>query len=157
MLVAKLISGRLLPALLIPAGFAIASCASSSANLQTGMTASQTVGAMGQPDLKDSVSDPQGSGAKVLRYTWLTAGKSATFGPDDRVARIADVETPAPSAAAVAGSAAAPPPAGFDPVQTPLNYLFYPVKLGITWGAAGVNCVAEGECRKPQVRPPGEG
>jgi hypothetical protein len=39
------------------------------------MTADETVQAMGPPDLKDSVPDPDHSGATVLRYVWLDSGR----------------------------------------------------------------------------------
>ena len=122
---------------------------------------------MGQPDLKDTVPDPRGSGAGVLRYAWVASAKVATFGPDDRVAQVSDLPAPtsvANSNAVAANSAgtaevAGPPPAAsaFDPIQTPLNYLFYPLKFALTWAGAGINCVAEGRCHRPELKPPDEG
>ncbi len=150
--------------------FAVLSCAAASTGrLETGMTPDQAVQAMGQPDLKDAVPDPRGSGGTVVRYAWIGPGKLATFGADNRLAEIGDLPagTAAPAAAALANtgapaaSAAAdstpPARASFDPIQTPLNYIFYPLNFGFTWLGAGVNCVAEGQCRKPEVKPPDAG
>src|SRR5205085_1495478 len=60
-------------------------------SLKTGMTADQTIEAMGQPDLKDTIPDPNHNGAAVLRYTWLSAGEAAVFSPDMRVSTIVNV------------------------------------------------------------------
>jgi hypothetical protein len=151
------------------AGFAmltmvLISCATSSSSVETGMTPDEAVRAMGQPDLKDSVADPRGSGASVLRYAWVSQGKVATFGPDNRVAKVGDLPTGAVANSAPANSvavaeASTPPPiaTSFDPIQTPLNYIFYPLKFGLTWLGAGINCVAEGNCRQPEVKPPDAG
>src|SRR5271166_6760864 len=73
--------------------FVVACSATKSATLSTGMTPGQAVQAMGEPDLKDNVADPNHSGASVLRYVWLEPGKAAIFGSDDRLASIQDVET----------------------------------------------------------------
>ena len=72
---------------------AVACSALKSGSLSTGMTPAQEVQAMGQPDLKDNIADPNHSGASVLRYVWLEPGKAAIFGSDDRLASIQDVET----------------------------------------------------------------
>ena len=148
------------------------SCAASGGKVEIGMTADQAVSAMGQPDLKDTVPDPRGSGTGVLRYAWVASAKVATFGPDDRVAQVSDLPAPTGVASAnaaagnsagtteVAGSpeaAAAPPPSTFDPIETPLDYLFYPLKFALTWVGAGINCVAEGSCHRPEVKPPDAG
>lgn len=148
------------------------SCAASGGKVEIGMTPDQAVSAMGQPDLKDTVPDPRGSGAGVLRYVWVASAKVATFGPDDRVAQVSDLPAATGIAssnaagansggtAEVAGSpeaAAAPGPSTFDPIQTPLNYLFYPLKFALTWVGAGINCVAEGSCHRPEVQPPDAG
>lgn len=134
---------------------ALLSCAASSENLKAGMTPDQAVQAMGQPDLKDTVLDPSGSGAKVLRYAWVDRGKAATFGPDGHLAEIKGL--PSATAAISATSTGPQFQPAFDPVQTPLNYLFYPLRFAFTWIGAGVNCVAEGDCRRPAVRPPDAG
>jgi hypothetical protein len=140
------------------------SCATSSNRVETGMTPDEAVRAMGHPDLKDSVADPHGSGATVLRYAWISQAKVATFGPDNRVAQVGDLPTgavassaPTNSGAPAEASTPAPIAPSFDPIQTPLNYLFYPLKLGFTWLGAGVNCVAEGNCRRPEIKPPDAG
>ena len=147
--------------------FTLMSCATSGGSLEVGMRPDQAIAAMGQPDLKDTVSDPRGSGAGVLRYAWVARGKVATFGPDDRLAQIADLPAgtnaanPNPASASTTGAAAdsapAPIPSSFDPIQTPLNYLFYPLKFALTWAGAGINCVAEGSCHRPEVKPPDAG
>src|ERR1700674_5725884 len=125
--------------------FSLMSCASLSGNLEVGMRPDQAIAAMGQPDLKDTVPDPHGSGAGVLRYAWVARGKVATFGPDDRLAQVGDLPadtspaTPASadSTGAAADSASAPIQSSFDPIQTPLNYLFYPLKFALSWAGAG--------------------
>jgi hypothetical protein len=147
--------------------FTLMSCATSGGNLEVGMRPDQAIAAMGQPDLKDTVPDPRGSGAGVLRYAWVARGKVATFGPDDRLAQVADLPagTSAPNSSpasantggAAADSASAPIQNSFDPIQTPLNYLFYPLKFALTWAGAGINCVAEGSCHRPEVKPPDAG
>lgn len=72
--------------------FAVLSCAAASTGrLETGMTPDQAVQAMGQPDLKDAVPDPRGSGGTVVRYAWIGPGKLATFGADNRLAEIGDL------------------------------------------------------------------
>src|SRR5271167_2789414 len=69
-------------------------------SLRTGMTSSEATAAMGPPDLRDTVADPNRSGATVGRYVWLDSGKVAIFGSDGRVASlqtIAPVEKAPPS------------------------------------------------------------
>src|SRR5260370_14530502 len=73
--------------------FAVACSTTKSGTLSPGMTPDQTVQAMGQPDLKDNISDPHHNGATMLRYVWLDSGKAAVFASDARVARVQDVET----------------------------------------------------------------
>src|ERR1700687_783114 len=73
--------------------FVVACSATKSAALSTGMPPGQAVQAMGEPDLKDNVADPNHSGASVLRYVWLEPGKAAIFGSDDRLASVQAVET----------------------------------------------------------------
>ena len=126
-----------------------------SGTLSTGMTPNQAVDAMGQPDLKDSIADPNHSGATVLRYVWLAPGKAAIFGSDDRVASIQDVETNTKQRVEEQARAEAAPPTEFDPIETPLNYFFFPIKAAAIYFGAGVNCIGGGACRKPELPPPG--
>ncbi len=136
--------------------FAVACSAMKSGSLTTGMTPDQAVDAMGQPDLKDNIADPNHSGASVLRYVWLEPGKAAIFGSDDRLASIQDVETNTKQHVEQQAQAeAAGPPPQFDPIETPLNYLFFPVKAATIYFGAGVNCVGGGGCRKPELPAPG--
>lgn len=130
---------------------AIAACsAQGGGTLQTGMTTDQAVSAMGQPDLRDSVPDPNHSGATLQRYTWLGAEKSAVFSSDNRLASIQDIG-PAPSTTAQAEAAQAEPPSEFDPINTPLNYAFYPFRAALIYIGAGINCVGGGGCRRPRL------
>ena len=133
---------------------AIASCstASNHASLTAGMTADETVQAMGAPDLKDSVPDPEHSGATVLRYVWLDSGKVAVFGSNDRVASIQQIEAPEKAEAEV--QARNQPPSTFDPIATPLNYTFFPIKAAFIYIGAGLNCAAGGGCQKPKLPDP---
>lgn len=136
---------------------AIAACsAQSGGSLQTGMTSDQAVSAMGQPDLRDSVPDPSHSGATLQRYTWLSAGKAAVLSPDNRVASIQDVEG-AGGASAQAETQQEAPPTEFDPINTPLNYAFYPIRAALIYIGAGVNCLGGGGCRRPQLPPVNHG
>jgi hypothetical protein len=134
--------------------FVIASCstASNQASLTPGMTADQTVQAMGPPDLKDSVPDPEHSGATVLRYVWLDSGKVAVFGANDRVASIQQIEAPEKAQAEV--QARNEPPSTFDPIATPLNYTFFPIKAAFIYIGAGLNCAAGAGCQKPKLPDP---
>ena len=136
---------------------AIASCstASNHASLTTGMSADQTVQAMGPPDLKDSVPDPNHSGATVLRYVWLDPGKIAVFGSNDRVASIQQIE--APEKAQTQVQARNQPPSTFDPIATPLNYGFFPIKAAFIYIGAGLNCAAGAGCQKPKLPDPSNG
>ena len=134
----------------------VLSCsASSDASLQAGMTADQAVAAFGQPDLKDTVTDPQ-RGTNATRYVWLKPGKAAIIGSDNRVASVQDV---AVAAGITAGSTRieerpAPRPRPFDPIETPLNYVAYPFKVAVIYFASGFNCVATGQCQWPILRGP---
>jgi len=119
------------------------------------MTADQTVNAMGQPDLKDSIADPNHSGATVLRYVWLDSGTVAVFGSNNRVASIGQIE-PA-QATKQKLEASTEPPASFDPIDTPLNYAFYPIRVGLIYLGAGLNCVAGGGCHNPELPSPDHG
>ena len=136
--------------------FAVACSMTKSATLSAGMTPDQTVQAMGQPDLKDNIADPNHSGASVLRYVWLDSGKAAIFGSDMRVASIQDVETNTKQHIEEQARAQTPAPP-FDPINTPLNYMFFPVKAGLTYLGAGVNCLGGGGCQKPTLPPPSAG
>ncbi|MGO9453593.1 MAG: hypothetical protein ACLQDV_21475 [Candidatus Binataceae bacterium] len=131
-----------------------ASCSAAGSNsaVTAGMTPDQAVQAMGQPDLKDSIPDPNHSGGTVLRYVWLDSGKVAVFGSDNRVASIQSME---PTQQAQAETEAKnQPPQEFDPIETPLNYAFFPVKAAFIYLGAGLNCVAGGACHKPDLPPP---
>jgi hypothetical protein len=134
--------------------FAGACSMTKSATLSTGMTPDQTVQAMGQPDLKDNIADPKHSGASVLRYVWLDPGKAAIFGSDQRVASIQDVETNTKQHLEDQARAETAPPQEFDPINTPLNYMFFPVKAAAIYFGAGVNCVGGGSCQRPTLPPP---
>ncbi|HUA31973.1 MAG TPA: hypothetical protein VMA09_00085 [Candidatus Binataceae bacterium] len=144
---------RFLPIAILPLMVAACSTANSQGDLRTGMTPDETVAAMGQPDLTDNVADPNHSGASVLRYTWIDQGKSAIFGSDNKLASVqnVDIAKKVPQQEDRANLSPNPP---FDPINTPLNYLFFPVKAGFTYLGAGLNCVGGGECRKPQIAPP---
>ena len=131
-----------------------------SGSLSPGMTPDQTVQSMGEPDLKDSIADPNHNGASVLRYVWLEPGKAAIFGSDNHLASVQDVETNTKQKVeeqAHAEAVASGPPQKFDPIETPLDYIFYPVKAGAVYFGAGVNCVAGGSCQKPQLPNPSSG
>jgi hypothetical protein len=139
-------------ALLLALAVASCSTASNHASLTAGMTADETVQAMGQPDLRDSVPDPDHSGATVLRYVWLDSGKVAVFGANDRVASIQQIEAPEKVQAEV--QARNQPPSTFDPIETPLNYTFFPIKAAFIYIGAGLNCAAGGGCQKPKLPDP---
>jgi hypothetical protein len=130
------------------------STASENATLSTGMTPDQTVQAMGQPDLKDSIPDPNHSGATVLRYVWLDSGKVALFGSNDRVASISQIEPAEKTQAQVEARNQNEQPREFDPIDTPLNYAFFPVKAAFVYLGAGLNCAAGGSCHKPTLPDP---
>ncbi|MGC1675950.1 MAG: hypothetical protein WA740_00345 [Candidatus Binataceae bacterium] len=151
--------GSIAPYLILMLAFAGASCSttSSSSNsaLAAGMTADQATDAMGQPDLKDSVADPTHAGATVLRYVWLDSGQVAIFGANNRVATIQHIE-PA-EATKQKLETANQPPTSFDPINTPLNYAFYPIRAGLMYLGAGLNCVAGGGCHQPQLPSPSHG
>jgi hypothetical protein len=132
-----------------------ASCATTtSGGLTTGMTPDQTVATMGQPDLKDNVPDPNHSGASVLRYVWLDSGKAAVFGSDGHLANVQTVETDSKQKLEDEQIAARRAPETFDPINTPLNYMFFPIKAGFIYLGAGANCVGGGTCQKPHLPPP---
>jgi len=117
-------------------------------SLQTGMSADQAVEAMGQPDLKDNVPDPNHSGATVLRYTWLSAGEAAVFGSDMRVASIENVGA-SPSTLEETQTQRIKP--AFDPLETPLDYAFYPVRVAFTYIGAGLSCISGAGCQAPRL------
>ena len=129
----------------------LAGCAAQSGgggNLKVGMTTDQAVEAMGQPDLKDNVADPNHTGPAMLRYTWLNTGEAALFGPDMKVTNIINVG-PAPSTVAEAQQEQMKPP--FDPIQTPFDYAFYPIRAAFIYIGAGLNCIGGGGCHAPQL------
>ena len=149
---------RLIPrasALLLAIAIAACSTASEHPSLTTGMSADETMQAMGPPDLKDSVPDPNHSGATVLRYVWLDSGKVAVFGPNDRVASVQQIE--APEKAQAEAQASNKPPSTFDPIATPLNYTFFPIKAAFIYIGAGLNCAAGAGCQKPKLPDPSQG
>ncbi len=141
--------------------FVVACSAVQSKSLSTGMTPAQAVQAMGEPDLKDNIADPNHSGASVLRYVWLEPGKAAIFGADNRLASIQNVEVTANTKQQVEQQAhaeqAARTPQPFDPIETPLNYLFFPVKAATIYFGAGLGCATGTGCEKPQLPPPSAG
>lgn len=131
----------------------------SSGTLSPGMTSAQAVQSMGEPDLKDSIADPNHTGAAVQRYVWLQPGKAAVFGTDAHVASVQTIETDTQQKVeqeqhveAAAQVNQAPPP--FDPIETPLNYLFYPAKAATIYFGAGLSCATGAGCEKPQLPPP---
>ncbi len=134
--------------------FVIAGCAiqTPGAALQIGMTPAEAVSAMGEPDLKGRAPDPSHGGASFLRYTWLSAGKSATFGADGRLVSVEDVG-PAPGKTATVQPEETKP-MRFDLINTPFDYLFYPVRVLLIYLGAAVNCAGGGECRRPQLPSP---
>ena len=143
---------RLLPIAILPLALAACSSTSSQGSLRAGMTPNEAVQSMGEPDLKDNIQDPQ-TGATEQRYTWIDSGKSAVFGSDNKLASVQDVDLAkkVPQQEDRANLSPNPP---FDPINTPLNYLFFPVKAGFNYLGAGLNCVAGSYCRKPQITPP---
>jgi hypothetical protein len=120
-------------------------------SLKTGMTTDQAVEAMGQPDLKDNVPDPNHSASSVLRYTWLSPGQAAVFGPDLRVVSIMNVG-PSPSTLTETAQQGQMQPA-FDPIQTPFDYAFYPFRAAMIYIGAGLNCIGGNGCHSPQLPP----
>jgi hypothetical protein len=142
--------------------FVVACSAVQNKTLTPGMTPGQTVQVMGEPDLKDNVADPNHNGASVLRYVWLDPGKAAIFGSDNRLATVQNVEVGSNTQQQVeqeahAEAVAAGPPVRFDPIETPLNYFFFPVKAATIYFGAGVNCIGGGGCQKPQLPSPSAG
>jgi hypothetical protein len=148
---------NLVRALLLTFAVTAISCSAASSNgsLTTGMSPEQAVQVMGQPDLKDSVADPNHSGATVLRYVWLDSGKVAVFNAADRVASIQQIEPAQKAQAELEAQNQAP--AEFDPIATPLNYGFFPIKAAFMYLGAGLNCVVGGGCRKPELPSPSQG
>ncbi len=117
--------------------------------MKVGMSTDQAVEAMGQPDLKDNIADPNHTGPALLRYTWLSAGEAAVFSPDMRVATIVNVGSSAPTLSETAQQEQMRP--SFDPIQTPLDYAFYPFKAAMIYIGAGLNCIGGGGCHTPQL------
>jgi hypothetical protein len=131
----------------------VAGCSAQSGSggsLKIGMTTDQTVEAMGQPDLKDNVAAPNHTGPAMLRYTWLNAGEAALFSPDMKVTNIVNVG-PAPSTLAETQQEQMGP--AFDPIQTPLDYAFYPIRAAFIYIGAGLNCIGGGGCHTPPLPP----
>ncbi|MGA6974353.1 MAG: hypothetical protein WBY93_22185, partial [Candidatus Binatus sp.] len=50
--------------------------------------------------------------------------------------------------------AAVAQPEPFDPIETPLNYLFYPAKAATIYFGAGLTCATGGGCEKPPLPGP---
>ncbi|HVN27424.1 MAG TPA: hypothetical protein VMT64_03010 [Candidatus Binataceae bacterium] len=123
---------------------------SSGGSLQAGMSADQAVAAMGEPDLKDNVPDPNHSGASVLRYTWLSAGEAAVF---DSHMKVASIENVGSSPSTLQETQAERIKPAFDPIETPLDYAFYPIRVAFTYIGAGLNCIGGGGCHSPQLPP----
>lgn len=140
--------------LVLVTGLALAGCSSKSATIEPGMTPDQTVTALGRPDLTDSVADPAHSGGTVLRYTWVGAGKAATFSADNRVAKIDEVQPNSAPGQQVAPSQPSPP---FDPISTPVSYAFYPIRAMFIYLGAGLNCAVGTQCVMPILPPVGSG
>jgi hypothetical protein len=136
--------------------FVVGCAAAQPTGLSAGMTPDQTVQAMGEPDLKDAIPDPNHSGASVTRYVWLQPGKAAIFGTDDRVASVQAVETDTQQHVEQQShaEAAAAQPEPFDPIETPLNYIFYPAKAATIYFGAGLTCATGGGCEKPPLPGP---
>ncbi len=139
--------------LILVCTLAACSTQNSSSDLHAGMTPDEAVQAMGEPDLKDNVADPAHSGAQVLRYTWVDAGKTAIFDADNKIETVQNVNL-ATKQQAQQVSEQTQMVRQFDPIETPLNYLFFPIKAGFTYLGAGLNCVAGTDCRKPQITLP---
>jgi hypothetical protein len=138
-----------------------AGCSSSSSNrgaaLAPGMTSEQAVQAMGQPDLQDVVKDPN-SGASAKRYVWLNSGKVALIGSDNKVSSLQQIEPGEKTQEAVEEARTQDQePRPFDPIATPLGYMFFPVRAGFTYLGAGLNCAAGGGCHKPKLPDPSNG
>ncbi len=144
-------------AFLLALELAACSAASNNTPLTTGMTPDQAVQSMGTPDLKDSIPDPNHSGGTVLRYVWLDSGKVAVFGANNRVASIQQIE-PAEKTQEEAEARTQPQPErAFDPIDTPLNYTFFPIRAAFIYIGAGLNCAAGGGCHKPKLPDPSQG
>ena len=120
-------------------------------SLRTGMTTDQAVEAMGQPDLKDNVPDPNHTSSAMLRYTWLEPGEAAVFGPDMRVASIINVGSSPSTLSETAQQQQMRPQ--FDPIQTPFDYAFYPFRAAMVYIGAGLNCIGGNGCHAPQLPP----
>ena len=119
--------------------------------LTVGMTTDQAIEAMGQPDLKDNVPAPDHKGPDLLRYTWLSSGEAAVFGPNMRVANILNVG-PSPTTLSAASQPIHPDPP-FDPIQTPFDYISYPLRAAVVYIFAGLNCLGGNGCHTPPPPP----
>ncbi len=139
------------------------------------MTPDEAVAALGQPDLKDRVVDPRHHGVELMRFVWLDTGKVAMFGPNNQLSQVESIApaNPQPAGAANGGGASGASASGapavetpqevqrevrpqqpFDPIETPFNYLFYPVKAAFFYLGAGLNCVSGGGCAAPELPSP---
>ncbi len=136
---------------------AIGACSAQRKPLEPGMTPGQAVAAMGEPDLKDTITPAGKNGPAMLRYTWLKAGQSAVFGSDNRIAEIQRLSPATTQTSAETEPSGPPPPSNFDPIQTPLDYAFYPFRVGAIYLGAGLSCLSGGSCQKPKLPPPSDG
>jgi hypothetical protein len=121
--------------------------------LKVGMSTDQTVAAMGQPDLKDNIPDPNHTGPAMLRYTWLDAGEAAVFGPDMRVTNVVNVGPSPATLTEAAQQQEQQMRPSFDPIQTPFDYVFYPFKAAAVYIGAGLNCLGGNGCHSPRLPP----
>jgi len=96
------------------------------------MTPEQAIDQMGSR--RGKKASLTGEGGELLRYVW-SDGRAATFGHDNHLIRIDQLQA---EQSAAAGN--------FDPVSTPLSYVFYPIKRELTWFGSALNCVAENSC-----------
>jgi hypothetical protein len=47
-------------------------------------------------------------------------------------------------------------PSRFDPINTPLDYFFYPARVAIIYLGAGINCLGAGACHRPHLPAPSQ-
>ena len=69
-----------------------------------------------------------------------------------RVASIVNVG-PSPSTLAETHSSRNKPNPPFDPIQTPFDYAFYPIRAAFVYIGAGLSCVGGGGCHAPRLPP----
>jgi hypothetical protein len=130
------------------------SFAQTGAAVTAGITPDEAVSAIGKPNFRHSLPDPSHSGEVVSTYNWRKAGKAAPLATDDR----------AKSATRGSEQAKAPPTAQpqqheashFHPINTPLDYIFYPVRVALIYLGAGINCLGGGGCQSPYLPAPSQ-